>query len=185
VFDTSGTSVTFNNSIQLHSTESTISKQYINFDQMKGHCNEILRQMNTDNWSPDIIIGITRGGALAAIMLSQYLNVKMIGLDVSLRDTSSDGFGQETNELIASDAAYGKKILIVDDINDTGATINWIIDDWNNSAQGIKWGENVRFAVVVDNESSKSTHMPEYAGEVINKAETPVWITFCYEEWWK
>jgi hypoxanthine phosphoribosyltransferase len=162
-----------------------IEKQYINFEQMKGHCNEILRQMADDNWHPEIILGITRGGALPAVMLSQYLNVKMIGLDVSLRDTIEDGFGQESNELVATDAAYGKKVLIVDDINDTGATINWIIDDWNKASAHIKWGENVRFAVVVDNESSKSIHVPEYAGEMINKAEKDVWIVFPYEDWWK
>lgn len=161
------------------------TKQYINFDDMKGHCNEILRQMSDDEWYPELIIGITRGGALPAVMLSQYLNVKMIGLDVSLRDTLEDGFGQESNELVASDAAYGKKILIVDDINDTGATINWIIDDWNKSAQNIKWGDNVRFAVVVDNESSKSKYVPDYAGETINKELNDVWIQFLYEFWWK
>jgi hypoxanthine phosphoribosyltransferase len=162
-----------------------IEKQYINFEQMKGHCNEILRQMADDNWHPEIILGITRGGALPAVMLSQYLNVKMIGLDVSLRDTIEDGFGQESNELVAIDAAYGKKVLIVDDINDTGATINWIIDDWNKSAEGIKWGDNVRFAVIVDNESSKAIHVPEYAGEMINKELNPTWVVFPYEEWWK
>ena len=162
-----------------------IEKQYINFEQMKGHCNEILRQMADDNWHPELILGITRGGALPAVMLSQYLSVKMIGLDVSLRDTVEDGFGQESNLLFAEDAAYGKRILIVDDINDTGATINWIIDDWNKSADGIKWGDNVRFAVVVDNESSKSVHKPEYYGEMVNKAEKDIWLVFPYEDWWK
>ena len=161
------------------------SKQYINFEQMKDHCNTILKQMADDEWCPELIVGVTRGGALPAVMLSQYLNVKMIGLDVSLRDTIEDSFGRESNELIASDAAYGKKILIVDDINDTGATINWIISDWNNSASGIDWGENVRIAVVVDNKSSDSYYWPNYVGETIDKELNPVWITFCYEEWWK
>ena len=162
-----------------------IEKQYINFEQMKDHCNTILKQMADDEWCPELIVGVTRGGALPAVMLSQYLNVKMIGLDVSLRDTIEDSFGRESNELIASDAAYGKKILIVDDINDTGATINWIISDWNNSASGIDWGENVRIAVVVDNKSSDSYYWPNYVGETIDKELNPVWITFCYEEWWK
>ena len=161
------------------------SKQYINFEQMKDHCNTILKQMADDEWCPELIVGVTRGGALPAVMLSQYLNVKMIGLDVSLRDTIEDSFGRESNELIAADAAYGKKILIVDDINDTGATINWIISDWNNSASGIDWGENVRIAVVVDNKSSDSYYWPNYVGETIDKELNPVWITFCYEEWWK
>lgn len=161
------------------------TKQYIDFNQMKGYCNEILRQMAADNWKPDLIIGVTRGGALPAILLSQYLHVKMVGLDVSLRNNYGGEYGNESNCWAAEDAQNGKKILIVDDINDTGATINWIVQDWSHPAGSISWGDNVRFAVVVDNEASQATHTPEYSGISINKMETPVWIVFPYEDWWK
>jgi hypoxanthine phosphoribosyltransferase len=160
----------------------TTKKRYISWDNLQGYCNEILRQMAKDNWKPELIIGITRGGALPAVMLSHYLDCKMVGLDVSLRD--SDGYGPESNCWAAEDAEKGKRILIVDDINDTGATINWILHDWDYHNNAEFWGKNVRFAAIVDNEASKSKHAVEYCGVSINKAEDDQWIVFPYEEWW-
>ena len=53
-----------------------------------------------------------------------------------------------------------KNILIVDDINDTGATFNWIVNDWQDNCLPDDthwrnvWCENVRFAVLTDNLAS-------------------------------
>jgi hypoxanthine phosphoribosyltransferase len=160
-----------------------MNKRNISFDQLKGHCHEIIRQMGKDEFRPELIIGITRGGALPAVLISQYLNVKMVGLDVSLRDNA--GYGQESNCWAAEDAMAGQKILIVDDINDTGATFNWILKDWDITGNAINWGDNVRFAVIVDNAASDAKHPPEYVGLEINKTENPEWVIFPYEDWWK
>ena len=78
----------------------------------------------------------------------------------------------------------------MDDINDTGATLNWIMEDWRSScfAADPIWehifGSNVRFAVVVDNLASKCTRKMDYVGMEINKAENDVWVDFPYEDWW-
>ena len=54
-----------------------------------------------------------------------------------------------------------KKILIVDDINDTGDTLAWLKQDWNNSGKiftdgkEINWEAHVRFAVLTENEHRK------------------------------
>jgi hypothetical protein len=92
---------------------------------------------------------------------------------------------------MAEDAFQGSKILIVDDINDSGATINWIRQDWqesnlpNDAAWADIWGVNVRIAVLYDNESSLNEIEVSYAAEHVNKLETPQWICFPWEEWWR
>lgn len=156
----------------------------------KGLVSNICRDITNDEWRPDYIVGITRGGLVAATMISHYFDVRMEALKVSLRDDTD--MGPESNLWMAEDA-FGtteppKKILIVDDINDSGATLNWITDDWKsgcypNGAWNDVWGHNVRFAVVVDNTASKFPYCT-YSGMEINKAENNVWVEFPYENWW-
>lgn len=163
-----------------------MNKLIINNTEYKGLVNDICRNIALEDWTPDYIVGITRGGLLPAVMISQYFNIKMNSLDISLRD----GGDCVSNLGMAEDAYKGKKILIVDDINDTGATINWIMEDWpsgcfpGDSIWNEIWGDNVRFAVVVDNLASQSRVKMNYVGIEVNKAEKDVWIEFPYEEWW-
>ncbi len=155
--------------------------------QFNGHVSEICRSISISGWQPDYIVGITRGGLLPAVMISHYLDVPCETLKVSLRD----GAEPESNLWMAEDAYNGKNILIVDDINDTGATFNWIINDWpeschpNDDRWNDVWNNNVKFAVVVDNLSSKCSVYMDYWSLEVNKAEEDVWIEFPYEDWWK
>ena len=168
-----------------------MNKLIIGNTEFNGMIISIARQMAKDHWKPDYIVGLTRGGLQAAVMLSHYLDVPMHTLNVSLRDSNSS---PESNLWMAEDA-FGydkppKNILIVDDINDQGSTLNWIMEDWpsgcfpNGNRWAEIWGNNVRFAVLVDNLSSKCVRKVNYCGFEINKAEEDVWIEFPYEEWW-
>jgi hypoxanthine phosphoribosyltransferase len=97
-----------------------VNKLIISNEQYKGLVNKICRDIVKSDWRPDYIVGLTRGGLLPAVMISQYFDIKMNSLDISLRD----GGDCVTNCGMAEDAYEGKNILVVDDINDTGATIN-------------------------------------------------------------
>ena len=183
---------------------------------LKKLVSNICRELAVENWKPDYIVGITRGGLVSAVMISHYLGVPMKSLDVSLRDggdcasncgMAEDALGYPKAEKYVEDSedvgaildAAGqlleegssfKHILIVDDINDTGATFNWIMKDWqssclpNNDDWKWVWNNNVRFAVLVDNLASHCEVKMDYAGMEVNKAENDVWIEFPYEEWW-
>ena len=102
-----------------------MNKLVISNTEFKGMLINIARQMAKDHWRPDYIVGLTRGGLQAAVMLSHYLDVPMHTLNVSLRDSTME---PESNLWMAEDAFgcfEGKKnILIVDDINDQGSTLN-------------------------------------------------------------
>jgi hypoxanthine phosphoribosyltransferase len=138
-------------------------------------------------------------------MISHYLNVPMRPLQVSLRDggecvsdlgMAEDAYGyvniedREFNEGESSSVLSRKNILIVDDINDQGNTVNWILNDWpsgcmpNDKSWETVWNNNVKFAVLFDNLASKASIKMDFAGEEINKSVDDVWIEFPYEEWW-
>lgn len=169
----------------------TSPNKIINISQteLRGCVHQIVRGMAKDHWRPDYIVGITRGGLIPAVMLSQYLEVPMHTLDVSFRDND---LGPESNLWMAEDAfgyqAEKKKILVVDDINDTGRTLNFIKEDWPSGCfpkgeWDKVWHDNVRFATIVDNQSSEFKDV-DYTGLTINKHEEPSWVVFPWEEWW-
>ena len=165
-----------------------VKKHYYSWQDVEAACVNIALQMYNDAWQPDYIVGITRGGNVPATILSNMLGVRGEALKVSLRD----GDQCETNcwmaeDAFGSDETAQKKILIVDDINDTGATFNWIKQDWQSSclpnetdAWNSLWGNNVRFAVITENLSSEFDGVNYYAHEV-NKAEEDVWLVYPWE----
>jgi uncharacterized protein len=163
-------------------------KIYYTWQDVERQTQEILRQLQRDAWQPDYVVGLTRGGLVPANLISQYLEVRMETLKVSLRDDTQT---PESNLWMAEDAFEGSNILIVDDINDSGATLNYIKQDWQSGCfpkdQRWKeiWGNNVRVAVLVDNESSKSKLNVGYSAIDLNKAEEDSWIVFPWEDWWK
>jgi len=168
-----------------------MDKLLLSWDKVQGMTAQLARDISNSNWRPDYVVGITRGGLVPAVMLSQYFNVPMHTLKVSLRDGGSDAC--ESNLWMAEDA-YGyidppKNILIVDDINDTGATFEWIKNDWQSGclpdqveAWDSVWKDNVKFAVLVENLASSGIN--DYSALEVNKAEHNVWIDFPWEDWW-
>jgi len=181
-----------------------MKKKYYTWQDVESAADTIIAQMCKDRWCPDYIVGITRGGLCLATLLSHKLNVRMETLKVKLRDATEDE-SCETNCWMSEDA-FGyvdlveqetlkcrwdlhkrKNILVVDDINDTGATFEWIKNDWQGSclpkeesAWNSIWNNNVRFAVMTENTSSQFEHVRYYWNEV-NKAEEDVWLVYPYE----
>ena len=167
-----------------------MDKRKISNDDIQRLVNKLCRDISLSKWRPDYIVGLTRGGLIPAVMISHYFNVPMHSLNVSLRDSD---IGPETNCWMSEDA-YGymdspKRILIVDDINDSGATFNWIKQDWQSSCAinderwKHVWGESTRFAVLFENVGSNFDGVTYFAEE-INKSEKDVWIDFPWEDWW-
>ena len=164
-----------------------VKKHYYSWQDVEKMCVSIVNQMYKDNWRPDYIVGLTRGGNVPATIISNMTGIRCEALKVSLRDDDSEG---ESNCWMAEDAfGYEKepmKILIVDDINDTGATFNWIKQDWpagclpNDPKWNTVWGNNVRFATLTENLASNFSQV-RYTCHEVNKAEEDVWLVYPWE----
>jgi len=180
-----------------------MKKVFYSWAEVEGAVLDIARQLHKDNWRPDYIVGVTRGGLIPANLLSQYTDIKMHTLNVSLRDSNTsesnlwmaeDAFGYvDTDardyEHIPYTAARIKNILVVDDINDEGNTIAWIKQDWqsgclpNDERWDHVWGANVRFATLTTNMASKET--VDYSVWEVNKVEEDCWLVYPWEDFWR
>ncbi len=194
-----------------------MNKLIIDQNKLEKLVQGICRDITLTGWKPNYVVGISRGGLIPAVMISHYLGVPMKPLQVSLRDggecvsdcgMAEDALGYPKQERFVADendvgavldaaadllempeSPY-KNILIVDDINDTGATFNWIMKDWPASClpddEDWKWvwNNNVKFAVLIDNLASDCAVKMDFVGMEINKAENDVWVDFPWEEWW-
>jgi len=79
---------------------------------------ELKLLQNKINYSPDIIVGIVRGGIVPARILSSYLNVKnMFCLNVK-----KIGNQREVSTAINENIS-GKNILLVEDMLETGKSL--------------------------------------------------------------
>ena len=168
-----------------------IKKHYYSWTDVERMCVSIVSQMYKDDWKPDYIVGITRGGNVPATIISNMTGIRCEALKVSLRDGESGKTGDSMLWMAEDALGYGvsaKNILIVDDINDTGATFNWIMEDWkagclpNDSSWKSKvFGKNVRFATLTDNLASELNSNVSYTCHEINKADEDVWLVYPWE----
>lgn len=148
----------------------TINKLYFTNIQMRNALILIEDQMVHSNWMPDIILGVNRGGCIPGVYLSHRLRRPHEVLDVRLRDHTA----KPDLSVLERLERHQTKILIIDDINDTGATFQYIVDNYGKPS-------SVRFAAVINNKPSPVKI--DFHGYEINKDENPQWVVFPWEEW--
>jgi hypoxanthine phosphoribosyltransferase len=162
-----------------------MKKLIINNNEIRNLTGKICRDITVSGWKPDFVIGLTRGGLVPAVMISHWFQVPLETLKVTL----CDGNYAVSDLKLAQAAADLKNILIVDDINDSGATFNWILADWSKTVSETPWdniwNHNVKFATLVQNISSNFYASTDYSGLEINKEEDNSWIVFPWENWWE
>lgn len=160
-----------------------LKKHFYTWQDIELMCQSIVMQMYKEDWKPDYIVGLTRGGNIPATIISNWTDIPCHALKISFRDDNET----ESNLWMSEDAYHGKKILIVDDINDTGETLNHLCRDWESNCRPgdarwlmETWGHNVRFATLTENLASSFGNVKYFSHE-INKAEEDVWLVYPWE----
>ena len=160
-----------------------MSRVYYTFDNMKTDLSIIVRDMANDQWRPDVIVGVARGGHIPAVMLSHYYDINYKSIKVQFRDSkdSMTSITAEMNDFPASFSTQHKNVLVVDDINDSGKTFQYIESNVGTQRQKDTMPV-VKYAALVDNICSPFS--TDYSAREINKEQDPSWIVFPWEEWW-
>ncbi|AOR75439.1 MULTISPECIES: phosphoribosyltransferase [Novosphingobium] len=131
------------------------------------------RKIREGEWQPEFIIGVGRGGLVPAVYISHQLEVPMLSIDHSAK---VPGFADELLGKVAGMTAEGKRLLFVDDINDSGGTIEYIRNLLGDNGCD---AENLRFAVLINNTRSKA--VAELYVDAIDRDEDKRWFVFPWE----
>ncbi len=145
----------------------------ISHERFLGEVEAVARLMEADEWKPDYLVGIGRGGLVPACYLSHRTGLPLLSVDHSTGDL---GFGADLLDKLADKIRSGARLLIVDDINDSGATINHLRAAIEAKVDA---PERLRVAVLVHNVRSKAR--VEYHGSEIDRDRDKSWYVFPWE----
>jgi hypoxanthine phosphoribosyltransferase len=142
---------------------------FYSWDEFKADIHLITSQMHDSGWFPNVVVGIKRGGLVPAVTLSHHMNVPMLVASCQLRDGNPN---IDLSEIIKLD--YNNKILLVDDICDSGETFKQVIHQFNKI--GFK---NIKSCSIFYN--IRQSFYVDFKAKKIDRQENKKWIIFPWE----
>lgn len=133
----------------------------------------LAEQLAADDWRPDFIIGIGRGGLVPTVYLSHATGLPSLSVDVS---SQVEDFAGEPLVKLAARTRGGERLLFLDDINDSGRTIAQLRA---RLAKADAKPGAIRFATLIDNASS--AERVDYSARMIDRRVTKDWFVFPWE----
>ena len=147
-----------------------MNKLWYSWEEMRRDVNVLARDIVLDNFDPVVIVGLSRGGLTPGVMLSHWFKKPFKSVASALRDFP------EWEEYLPRPT--DKRVLIVDDICDSGETFHKMANHIIKKANGV----DVRFATLWWN--NECNFEPKYYVREIAKDSTNTWVHFPWEQWW-
>jgi len=101
----------------------------LDFDDIYKYARQTATKIKESGWRPDVIVGIARGGWVHARIQCDLLGVKelySVKVDHWGVTATKDGKARLTSPLTAD--VTGKRVLVVDDITDTGESLTMAVN---------------------------------------------------------
>ena len=113
-----------------------MNKKFITAQELLEDSYKLAAQVFNDDFKPQFIIGVWRGGAPIGIAVQEYFDFKNVSVDhIAVRTSSYDGINKQNKEIkvhglhyIVENAHAGDSVLIVDDVFDSGRSIEALIE---------------------------------------------------------
>lgn len=139
------------------------------YSQLHQGVADIALQYTRQQYEPDFIIGLTRGGLIPAVMLSHMTNNTPV---VPINYSSTRGNGDNRNHINNLNDFNGQHdILVIDDICDTGRTLLEVKEYY------VSQGQRIRTAALYYKEND--VFKPDYYWQYV-PSDGP-WIIFPFE----
>ncbi|MFX1514572.1 MAG: phosphoribosyltransferase [Promethearchaeota archaeon] len=146
------------------------------YDDIDLMTERVFKKILGDNFQPDVILAIARGGWLPGRVFSDLFQAN--GQTPEVRSITTSfyiGVGERKRRPVLKQeldgSLFNQSVLIVDDVSDTGETLQFAMDY-------VKFlgANNIKVATVYC--KTKTTLIPDYYDEMIDSS---VWIVFPYE----
>jgi len=159
-------------------------KLYISSEQLLQDSYELGAKVLASGFRPKVIIALWRGGAPIGIAVQEFIDYYggCQSDHIAIRTSSYSGIGQRSDQIKIHDLTYLLKninrddpLLIVDDVFDTGRTIDALINELKNRARK-NCPDDIRVAVpYFKPKSNRTNRVPNY---FIHTTEQ--WLKFPY-----
>jgi hypothetical protein len=145
--------------------------RFIGWEEIEKSCLSMYSQMCCRGYKPQAVIALLRGGVIPGRILSDYFNIMLdfFALDVTLYSGIGETKSEPSIKPFTGDI-HGKKILIIDDIWDSGKTMNAVLDYLGT--------EDITTATLFWKELANNK--PTYYSEIAKMSE---WIIFPWERY--
>jgi len=151
---------------------------YYAWEEIDNDIFTLAKTIKSSGFSPDLIIGIARGGCVPAIMLSHLLRKPFDVLKWSIFDYKNTDLSNWLKFIC--EAKYGIKILLMEDIVDTGETLSILFKYAEERDISQKWKENLKIASIWCNPRAKI--LPNFFVKEIDREFDQRWVVFPWEK---
>ncbi len=138
---------------------------YYSYEIFNNDVDKIVDDIKRSQWRPQLIVGVQRGGLIPAVKISHLLGIEMSVIRWSTRDSLDINIPIDVRL-----ACSNKRVLVIDDIIDSGTTARGIIKELPSVQYGcLMW--NIR----------ETNCAPHFFGRTLDRNYYKEWITF----WWE
>jgi hypoxanthine phosphoribosyltransferase len=125
--------------VDLASVQSDIDKVIVNEEQLQNRLKEIARQIENDYKDQDLLlIGVLKGAVMVMADLTRHINRHV---EIDWMAVSSYGSGTKSSGVVRilkdlDRDITGRNVLIIEDIVDTGLTLDWLSQNLRSRGAG-------------------------------------------------
>lgn len=103
--------------------------QLVSWRDIENWSKDVVRRVASSGYQPEIVVGLARGGLVPARLISDYLNIKdLYAVKTEHWGVTATPDGQAKLAQGLQVSIEGKKVLVVDDITDTGQSLRLAVE---------------------------------------------------------
>ncbi|OGY87675.1 MAG: hypothetical protein A2233_01875 [Candidatus Kerfeldbacteria bacterium RIFOXYA2_FULL_38_24] len=134
-------------------------KYFVTYEQIHEFCQKISGLIKKDQWQPDCMVAIAGGGLIPSRILRTFLKVPIYVVGLRRYDENDQEIGDQPQRVQWLDEPatqlLGKKVLLVDEIDDTRRTLAVCVQELNKYNL-----QELRIAVLYKKNKPKKASLP-------------------------